>query len=254
MALGFWKGFYVWAEGAMGFVWGYCQCRHRATQFSQCEDSLRRIGKWGFIVTLLVGMFVFAPYGVYKNTLAKYGSEGVCWTPPSINWTRQEFWLVFGGTSNQEGQPFRFDIYQLRSAGLDIVKLKDRYAKEYPAITARCKHNSVFFDVEIPTGSKHIKLEYGETEILPKGWDWNCDKTALEIVDDQRRVVFREQWKTTNVIWMQGTIVFQGSAISSTDYGYINIVPNAEFDVGEVYLPPIFQYPSMDHKGERVNK
>jgi hypothetical protein len=75
---------------------------------------------------------------------------------------------------------------------------------------------------------------------------------ALEIVDNQHRVVFREQYVNTNTIQIQGTIVFQHYTLSTQDTGSITVGLNAGFDVSDFYLPPIFQYPSIDHKGERA--
>lgn len=191
----------------------------------------------------------------YKITLDKYGSEGVYWAPPKVDWNRNGFMLLFGGHYNAAmiaGVPIIFNLDELRGDKPKVINLKDMYDKEYPAITARFKGDRVYFDTEIPSGSRHIKIECGETDMLPKGWDWASDMNALEIVDNQHRVVFREQYVNTNTIQIQGTIVFQHYALSTQDTGSITVGLNAGLDVSDFYLPPIFQYPSIDHKGERA--
>ncbi|MGD0905590.1 MAG: hypothetical protein ABR924_22065 [Terracidiphilus sp.] len=215
-----------------------------------------------FFAFLLIHVCFVTPQAIsleanrqYKTTLEKYGSEGVCWAPPKVDWNRNGFMLLFGGHYNAAmiaGVPIIFNLDELRGDRSKIIDLKDMYGKEYPAITARFKDDRVYFDAEIPSGFRHIKVECGETEMLPKGWDWASDVNALEIVDNQHRVIFREQVVNTNTIQIQGTIVFQHYTLSTQDTGSITVGLNAGFDVSDFYLPPIFQYPSVDHKGERA--
>ncbi|HEY3855601.1 MAG TPA: hypothetical protein VGO67_14515 [Verrucomicrobiae bacterium] len=149
--------------------------------------------------------------------------------------------------------PIKFNLDELKGDTAKIISLKDRRNNEYPAITARFKGDRVYFNVEIPSGYRHVKIEYGETEMLPKGWNWAADTNALEIVDSQHRVVFREQSINSNCIQIQGTIVFQRYTLSSQDTGSVEVGLDAGFDVKDFYLPPIFEHPAIDHKGIRVN-
>src|ERR1700678_2420444 len=232
IGLGIGKGVCMYIEVFSGLLWAWLRFRKVRNGIGQWEVVVKKWSGTIFILMLISGTIAVAPYQLHKNTLEKYGSNGICWAPAKADWNDNRFMLLFGR------QPYPFNLDELRGNKSTMIKLKDSSTKEYPAITAHFKDDRVYFDAEIPSGYRHVKIEYGESEILPKGWDWASDSKALEIVDDQHRVVFREQIVSTNVIQIQGTVVFQHYTLTSSDYGSINVGINAGFDVNDFYLTP----------------
>jgi streptomycin 6-kinase len=71
----------------------------------------------------------------------------------------------------------------------------------------------------------------------------------MEIVDDQTRVVFQEEFIPTNQVILRGDIQYENTMIDAGDYGWPTTKPHIM--VGDTGLRPLFLYPSERHPAKR---
>ena len=85
---------------------------------------------------------------------------------------------------------------------------------------------------------------------MPEGWAWNSDATAMEIVDDQYRVVFQEEYIPTNQVLMRGYIQYENTVLEGGLWSTPPLqIPHVLFAPGG--FRQMFLYPSEKHHSER---
>jgi hypothetical protein len=246
--------------------------KKRESEAIAYEKSLRKIffwkfinrGEWRIAIVLCVAFafhfLIVAPYHVYqklKIEVEKTRNTGssINWLPPKFDNDNLKFDVMFGGHREREpvliwGHVATLDIYQVKATnGFPIT------IGSLPAITAHVIEGRMFFDLDVPTTGHLIEIRDGQCATLPEGWDWNCDSDAFEIVDDQRRSIFQEIYKTNNAVWIMGGIEYQGTLLISDFNGQITPRPRVFYnDIFDVGLKNIFKYPSSKYKGQRIPK
>ncbi len=197
------------------------------------------------------------------TTVNNYGNTSVAGAPKKIKWLLPKIYenhpyiICFAGhyTSDSEfGGPLLYcgsrteaNPYEMmRRQGVQI-EIKDIQQAIYPAMVARLIGNRASIDVQVPTLNEPIKIESGA---LPEGWDWNSDSTAMEIVDDQLRVVFQEEYIPTNQVLMRGYIQYESTVLEGDLWSTPpHQMPHALFAPGG--FRQIFLYPSEKHPSKR---
>ena len=92
-----------------------------------------------------------------------------------------------------------------------------------------------------------VKLEHNEILNRPDNWEMNSDKTALEIVDEEKKPVFQLYYKTQSHIVINGFFNVNGIiVVAYNERTLINTPKNTPNP-----LKPIFKYPASEHYGER---
>jgi hypothetical protein len=185
--------------------------------------------------------------------------------PKRISWLLPEIdedhpYIVFFGGHYQKksefGSPMIYggsravvDSFQMgRKQGASVIISNGQYTV-WPAMVARSIGGRACIDVHVSGSRAPIEIENGESTPLPEYWDWNSDTTAMEIVDDQTRVVFQEEFIPTNQVILRGDIQYENTMIDAGDYGWPTTKPHIM--VGDTGLRPLFLYPSERHPAKR---
>jgi hypothetical protein len=181
----------------------------------------------------------------------------VIWFLPEID-NNYPYVVFVGGRFSKRGE-FGPSIYGGARMTVDssemerkqgvVVTIKGGQNEAWPALVVRSIRNRACIDVHVSGPKVPIDIESGESTPLPKGWDWNADMMAMEIVDDQRRVIFQEEFIPTNQVIMRGNIEYENTMIEAGLSGWPSPRPHAF--LGNADLLRIFLYPSDKYKGQR---
>ena len=112
----------------------------------------------------------------------------------------------------------------------------------------------LFADVEIWNGGDKPPVEVKDNEFVlrPPSWDRNSNEQALEIVDENQKVVFQLIYKTSSVVVVNGLFPgTHGQFLLASPDGFI-INPSSE-QLLENRPKPLFRYLSWQHPHEQVN-
>jgi hypothetical protein len=141
------------------------------------------------------------------------------------------------------------DVFEMgHKQGVPVI-MKGGQNESWPVIVARSIGGRACIDVHIATPKAPIEILSGESTALPEGWDWNSDGTAMEVVDDQLRVIFQEEFIPTNQVIVRGDIQHEDVMIEAGFVGWPSEKPHIM--LGEMELRRMFLYPSERHKTER---
>jgi hypothetical protein len=156
--------------------------------------------------------------------------------PPFIRVGRSNFFLFTDGSSESNIQTF--------------FKDNDLRITEYQGSL------KISTDIRNKDGKVIAKVENNEWKIKPeKSFDFNYTNDALEIKDDNDRVIFQVRINK-NIIELQGIFnSASGKSLLLTESGQIG-VSKTPFDSSELINPivPIFKYPRKLHFGELVEE
>lgn len=215
------------------------------------------------VIVLFVGLI--SVYATIKQYGREHSSGGGKEEQKIVQWLLPEIdlfhpYIVFCGGHFQRNGEFGYPmIYGGSRAVVDTVQMGCKDGAQvmvsngqyttWPAMVARTIGGKACIDVHISGSKAPIEIENGESTQLPEHWDWNSDATAMEIVDDQYRVVFQEEFIPTNQVIVRGDIQYQNTMIEAGTIGWPTTKPHIM--VGDTGLTPLFLYPSERHPSKR---
>jgi hypothetical protein len=90
-----------------------------------------------------------------------------------------------------------------------------------------------------------VQIKGNEFLIKPENWDKNYDETALEVINQDRDIVFQLIYESQYHIVMNGIFPFPGGVVIADKLGFRMGAYNVP------HLNPIFKYPSSQYLGQR---
>jgi hypothetical protein len=100
-------------------------------------------------------------------------------------------------------------------------------------------------------GKPLIEIKRNEFTVRGFGWDRNSDNRALEIVDEQKRVIFQLIYDAPYKITINGILPTSGGIwLGGPDGVITNASPER---IAAFHLEPIFKYPSNQYPSVRVS-
>ncbi len=142
------------------------------------------------------------------------------------------------------------------TVGYNITELK-RSPKEpfnfggFSPVRLYVENDKPYADVQIyaGTGLPPISIKRNVLSNKPPNWDFNSNRSALEIVNENRVPAYQFYYKSSSHIVMNGIFPFPGGLILANESGAIvNPILPASF-----ILRPIFKYPSWKYPGQYVD-
>jgi hypothetical protein len=208
----------------------------------------------------------FGVIGAYATCLQYRREHAEHREPKRVNWLLPQidmnhpYIVQFGGHYSKNGESGTPMIYSGSRSQIDSVQMGHKHGVEitvsngqfekWPAMMASVIGSHACIDVHIPTKRSPVDFKGGESGPLPDGWDWNSDATAMEIVDDQYRVIFQEEFIPVNQVIIWGYIQFENTTLVAYRDGWPSEVPHLL--IGASDLRPMFLYPSNgENQGKR---
>lgn len=108
--------------------------------------------------------------------------------------------------------------------------------------------NNIYADVQIYGGTGLPPIQIKKNKIInkPPNWDYNSNKSALEIVNEKQVPMYQYIYKTPSHIIVNGIFPYPGGLMLAIEGGIIfNPSPSKIFS-----LKPIFKYPSWKYPGQ----
>jgi len=144
---------------------------------------------------------------------------------------------------------FTFGSNSLMYNIADLERTKQKFIVADNPLFLYVEDGKPYVDVDIynvpfqPT----VRLQRNKIMNRPANWDMNSDKTALEIVDEERKPVFQLYYKKPSHIVINGFFNINGIIVLASEKETVmNLL-----EVPTNTLEPIFRYPALEHRGER---
>ena len=135
----------------------------------------------------------------------------------------------------------------------DIAKLKEKPREpfsfgDFKPVKLYISGGKLYADVKIYGGKNLPPLEIKKNKIInkPHDWDFNSNKNALEIVNENQTPFYQFFYKTPSHIVLNGIFPFPGGLILANENRMV-INPSLPTTFN---LKPIFKYPSWKYPGE----
>lgn len=122
----------------------------------------------------------------------------------------------------------------------------------YHPVELYIENDQLYADVKIYGGSNFPPIEIIKNKLFnkPKGWDFNSNEKAMEIVNENRIPIYQFFYKKPSHIVMNGIFPYPGGFILANEKGAIGnpILPTT------FKLKKLFKYPSWQYPGEYENQ
>jgi hypothetical protein len=212
------------------------------------EEIVMKWAAWGGLGCFVMTTVLIAPYEKLESLAS--GRMQVHWTPPKLHSGAQTVVVTCGGAVDAADKAVVRGNYVKT---IDAVSGVSRATWAMP-VTWVITNERCYADVELPTKTKPIEVQLGNTGLLPEGWEWNSDETALEIVDEQNKPVLQVEYFASGVVRVMGTLEYDGTVYAFNEGGQVETSPVTYWRFSQAYLRQLFRYPAKKNRGIRFQR